>query len=80
MRPYTIKNAFFESGMWPVDTKAGIKKMRQYTRSTQENNQKNKHKANSPTALPVPEHPICQAENEMTKWIDRNPRTWSSPS
>lgn len=33
MKPYTIKNAFSESEMWPINAKAGIEKMRQYTRS-----------------------------------------------
>ena len=33
MKPYTIKNAFSESGMWPINAKAGIEKMRQYTMS-----------------------------------------------
>lgn len=78
IKPYTIKNAFSESGMWPVNAKAGIKKMRQYAKSTK-SNKKDEHRADSPTALFT--HPISwQTENQITKWIEQDPRTWSSPS
>ena len=78
MKSYTIKNAFSESGMWPINAKASIQKMQQYARSTRKNTGKDKHKADSPTALL--EHPICQIESQITEWIDRDPRMWSSPS
>ena len=51
--------------MWPVNAKAGIKKMRQYAKSTQNNNQKDKHRAHSPTALL--EHLIHQVETQITE-------------
>ena len=73
MKTYTIKNAFSESGMWPINAKAGIKKMRQYTKNTRNNCQKDKQRAASPTVLP--EHLIYRAENQITEWIDRDPRT-----
>ena len=78
MKPYTIKNAFAESRMWPINAKADIEKMRQYAKSTQNNDKKDKHKADSPTVLS--EHPIHQAENQITKQIDWDPHTQSSLS
>ena len=42
--------------------------MQQYAKSTQKNTRKDKHKANSSTALP--EHLIRQVESQITKWID----------
>lgn len=62
MKPYTIKNAFFESRMWPIKAETGIKKMRQYAKNTRKNTKKaGKHRALFLTALP--EHPIRQVES-----------------
>lgn len=51
--------------MWPVNAKTGIKKMRQYTKNTWNNCQKEKQKAAFPTTFP--EHLIYRAENQTTE-------------
>ena len=78
MKSYTIKNVCSELGMWPVSAKAGIHKMRQYTKSICQKNKKDKQKAPSLNALF--EHLISRVETQLTEWIERDLYTWSSPS
>lgn len=76
LKPHTIINSFKESGMWPVSAKAGIKKIRSYVKGTKSY----KKKKGTPDSPKLPGNPISQTEEAMAEWIERDPRTWSSPS
>lgn len=76
MKPYTITNSFRESGMWPVNAKAGINKMRQYVKGTKAYRKKKL----VPDSPKLPVNPMSQSEHAISEWIERDPRTWSSPS
>jgi hypothetical protein len=78
MKKYTIKSAFRESGMWPVSLKAGLKKIRQYSKkkTSQQDDDNDK-----PTLPPITPNTYFECGAAIQEWIERGPpEEYSSPS
>jgi hypothetical protein len=84
MKSYTIKSTFQESGMWLVSCKAGLKKMRQYSKPLRRKAlTDNDNSDDEPELPPLPPPPTTYFEFEIAieEWLDRGPpKEYSSPS
>ena len=73
MKPHTIKNAFRNSGMWPVSAEADNQKMRHYAKGTKAYRKRQNKKQS--LQLPQPTDPISQSEYALNEWIEWDPTT-----
>jgi hypothetical protein len=83
MQYHTICNSFKDSGMWPPSAKAGIKKMRSYSRKKQTVDD---FDDNDDNTIELPQHPPTRATEVWTTSAtvralgDRDPTKFSEPS
>ena len=82
MKPYTIRNAFRDSGMWPVSCKAAIRKMRQYSAKSSAKRKASTHlNLEDNNELPnLQPASYYQCEVRSQEWEKRVPLAMSSPS
>jgi hypothetical protein len=75
MKPYTIRNSFRDSGMWPISCKTAVKKMRQYSKK------KTPDSTNNVDSLPsLQPTTYYQCETGLQEWEEKMPIILSSPS
>jgi hypothetical protein len=81
MQKYIIKNAFESSGIWPVNYKAGIKKMRSYgkkKRSIEEVEAEDS--LDLPPLLPTRPDEVWNTASTLRALADRDPMKFSDNS
>lgn len=79
MQFHTIVNAFKESGMWPVNMRKGLQKMRGYNKRTRTEEEAELES----TMDELPTHgmsPLWKISTAIREFEDRDPRQFSSPS
>ena len=76
MKPYTIRNSFRDSGMWPINCKIAIKKMCQYSNKKPLDNT-NYNIDDLPSLQPTTYY---QCKIGLQEWEERVPTMLSSPS
>jgi len=81
-KEFTMKNAFRDSGMWPVSFKAAKKKMRQYSGKKKSENDDNDNATNANENPILPQLPgtYDECERALNEFVDRVPQEFSSPS
>jgi len=84
MKYHTIINAFKESGMWPLSAKAGIKKIRSYSKRKRliedVDGEADEEQLDLPALLPTRPVEIWMTAANIRALADRDPTMFSDPS